>query len=146
MSRSAHRCRTFANRCDICFAVQTRFETIVGGAFHIQKDFSVVFTKQMFQPGVDKKRTQEFQEAVMMLLHSQKCEIQSLTRQVAGFENNFRYMQQKITECITYVKRIQPYVDKAMKALHKSFTMLCTGILNLREETSEFAGTILHDV
>jgi hypothetical protein len=99
----------------------------------------------MLRQGVEDKKTQEFQDAVMIMLREQKVMLQSLNHKVLGFENNFRYMQRKITECVTYIKRIQPYIDNAMGALHKSFKMLCTGILNLREEQSEYAGTIIHD-
>jgi hypothetical protein len=49
-------------------------------------------------------------------------------------------------QIIVYLNKLRSYVETAMKALHKSFKMLTTGILNLREETSELAGTCVYDV
>jgi hypothetical protein len=52
-------------------------------------------------------------------------------------------MRRFTQESLTYIKRIQPYINKAMKTLHDAFRMVANGILNLREETSEFAGTVI---
>ncbi len=48
-------------------------------------------------------------------------------------------------EVLTYTKRIQAYIKSAMVTLHSSFKMIVNGILNLREEHSEFAGNVLNN-
>ena len=62
-----------------------------------------------------------------------------------GFERTVRINTSRVQETLTYVKRLQPYIKQAMGALHNAFKMVCNGILNLREEQSEFAGNCLDE-
>ena len=71
--------------------------------------------------------------------------IQSLNRHFAGFQNAVNYMQRTVQETLTYVKRLKPFIDSAMKALHTAFKMTCNGILNLREELSEEVGSLINE-
>ena len=66
-----------------------------------------------------------------------------LNRRLMTIEESIRLNTHASTQTLTHTKRIKPYVNKAMSALHKAFNMVANGILNLREETSEFAGTII---
>ena len=79
----------------------------------------------------------------VQLTHTEN--IGSLNKRFLGFEHSFTFMQQKTGECLTYIKRIQPFVDRAMRALHSAFQMVANGILNLREEQSEFAGSVIDE-
>ena len=69
--------------------------------------------------------------------------LEVLNRRLMGIEESVRLNTHASTQTLTHTKRIQPYVDKAMRALHSAFQMVANGILNLREETSEFAGSII---
>lgn len=69
--------------------------------------------------------------------------ISVVNRRMMGFEQTVGLMRRYTQETLTYVKRIQPYIEKAMKTLHEAFRLVANGIWNLREETSEFAGNII---
>lgn len=69
--------------------------------------------------------------------------IESFNRRMHSFETTFHQMRRFTQESLTYIKRIQPFINKAMKTLHDAFRMVANGILNLREEQSEFAGSII---
>ena len=71
--------------------------------------------------------------------------LQVFNRRFVGFERTVRTNERQVQETLTYVKRLQPYIEKAMSALHNAFRMVCNGILNLREEQSEFAGNCLDE-
>ena len=71
--------------------------------------------------------------------------LQVFNRRFAGFERTVRASEHRVQETLTYVKRLQPYIKQAMGALHNAFKMVCNGILNLREEQSEFAGSCLDE-
>ena len=73
--------------------------------------------------------------------HQNSLEV--LNRRLMGIEESVRLNTNASTQTLTHTKRIQPYVEKAMHALHSAFHMVANGILNLREETSEFAGSLI---
>ena len=89
---SVRKCKTlFITGCHYCFNHETRLKQMCG-AFKLPYKISVsILNKQMLRQGVEYKKTQEFQDAVLVLLNENKVLIQSLNHKVAGFENNFRY-------------------------------------------------------
>jgi prophage DNA circulation protein len=84
-------------------------------------------------------------DAVSELQQKHTDDLQSVNINLVSFKNTISYLQRTVTETLTYVRRVQPFISKAMGALHQAFKMLSNGILNLREETSEAVGTIIHD-
>ena len=72
---------------------------------------------------------------------SEKLDV--FNRRFVAFERSVTINSRHIQETKTLVNRIKPYIEKAMAALHQAFKMVCNGILNQREEISEFAGTVL---
>ena len=68
-----------------------------------------------------------------------------LNRRLTSLEPNVIKSRNVSQELLTLIRRLSDLVDKAMKTLHKAFKMTLNGILNLREEQSEFAGTVLSD-
>ena len=66
-----------------------------------------------------------------------------INKRLMSIEESVRLNTHSAGQTLTHTRRIQPFIDKAMKTLHKAFEMVANGILNLREETSEFAGTVL---
>ena len=82
-------------------------------------------------------------ETVIKQQSKQQEQLDVLNRRLMAMEESIRLNTYASTQTLTHTKRIKPYVDKAMSALHRAFNMVTNGILNLREETSEFAGTIL---
>ena len=73
----------------------------------------------------------------------QQEQIEVLNRRFMCVEESIRLNTNSATQTLTYTKRVLPYIDGAMRALHEAFRMLANGILNLREETSDFAGLII---
>ena len=82
-------------------------------------------------------------ETVIKQQSKQQEQLDVLNRRLMAMEESIRLNTHASTQTLTHTKRIKPYVDKAMSALHRAFNMVANGILNLREETSEFAGTII---
>ena len=74
----------------------------------------------------------------------QSDEIDALKRHMVTLQESVRLNTSAASQALTYIKRIQPYIEKAMLALHKAFHMVANGILNLREEQSEFAGNAIN--
>jgi hypothetical protein len=94
----------------------------------------------------DSDRLTAIEEKLGLLVEAacvQSNSIESFNKRMLGFESTFAQMRRFTQESLTYIKRIQPYINKAMKTLHDAFRMVANGILNLREETSEFAGTVI---
>ena len=75
----------------------------------------------------------------------QQKTLDTINTHLAALDRTVTHSRHIVTETLVYVKRIQPYIDKAMKALEKAFRMIVNGILNLREEQSEFAGNALEE-
>ena len=91
----------------------------------------------------DAERIEKVLAVVVVLLEKQGEQLETTNRIIAGLQTSVRLNTSASTQTLTYVKRIQPYIEKAMSALHKAFHMVVNGILNLREEKSEFAGSII---
>ena len=86
------------------------------------------------------------EQQLKLIVEEQKKTTEAISvvnRRMMGFEQTFGLMRRYTQETLTYVKRLQPYIEKAMKTLHVAFRMVANGILNLREEQSEFAGTFI---
>ena len=91
---------------------------------------------------------QQVKEQISLLIEEQKKTTDALAvvnRRMMGFEQTFGLVKRYTQETVTYVKRIQPVIEKAMKTLQESFHLVCNGIWNLREETSEFAGNCINE-
>ena len=73
----------------------------------------------------------------------QQEQIDALNRHMMSLQESVRLNTNAATQTLTYIKRIQPYIEKAMMALHTAFRMVGNGIFNLREEQSEFAGNAI---
>jgi len=89
---------------------------------------------------------QHIEELVTSLVESQKKmqeQLETINRRLCSIEESTRLNTNAATQTLTYTKRLQPYIEKAMRALHHAFQMVANGILNLREETSEFAGSFV---
>ena len=89
---------------------------------------------------------QRIEEQLTLLIEAQREtteKISVVNHRMLGFEQTFGLMRRYTQETLTYVKRIQPYIEKAMKTLHEAFRLVANGIWNLREETSEFAGNVI---
>ena len=88
-------------------------------------------------------------DTIITVQAGQAEHIEAINRRFVKFESSFTFMHQKTGECLTYIKRLKPFIMQAMQTLHKAFKMVGNGILNLREEQSSFAGNIIdseHDV
>jgi hypothetical protein len=83
--------------------------------------------------------------AISVLQKEHTENIQSLNRHFVGFQNAISYMQRTVQESLTYVKRLKPFINRAMTALHTAFKMTANGILNLREELSEEVGSLINE-
>ena len=95
----------------------------------------------------DRASLELIEEKLTLILEQQKetCQsVQSFNRRMMGFEQKFGLIHRFTQETLTYVKRIQPYIEKAMKTLHEAFRLVANGIWNLRDEQSEFAGNIIN--
>jgi hypothetical protein len=89
---------------------------------------------------------QRIEDQLRLLVEAQVKTTEAISvvnRRMMGFEQTVGLMRRYTQETLTYVKRIQPYIEKAMKTLHEAFRLVANGIWNLREETSEFAGNII---
>ena len=84
-------------------------------------------------------------DAISQLQQKHTDDLQSLNINLVSFKNTISYLQRTVTETLTYVRRVQPFISKAMGALHQAFRMLSNGILNLREETSEAIGSLIDE-
>jgi hypothetical protein len=84
-------------------------------------------------------------DAIIAKLNILLEENEILHLRVCSLEKNVIQTRNISQELLTLIRRLSGLVDSAMKTLHKAFKMTLNGILNLREEQSEFAGTVLSD-
>lgn len=82
-------------------------------------------------------------KTIILQQKKQQDQLDTFNRRLMSIEQSLKLNTHATTETSTHTKRILPYVTRAMTALHKAFQMVANGILNLREETSEFAGNII---
>ena len=82
-------------------------------------------------------------DSIIELQKQQHEDIQALKRHLVDINQSLTINTRKTQENATLVRRLGPFLEKAMRALEQAFKMICNGILNQREEISEFAGTFL---
>ena len=59
--------------------------------------------------------------------------IESFNRRMHSFETTFHQMRRFTQESLTYIKRIQPFINKAMKTLHDAFRMVIRHALSKKK-------------
>ena len=84
-------------------------------------------------------------DQIIELQKKQHEDIQALKRHLVGFNQSLTINTRNTQENATLVRRIAPLLEKSMKVIQQSFYMICNGILNQREELSEFAGNIIEE-
>ena len=75
-----------------------------------------------------------------------KSKLDTFNKRFVGFERSVTVNSRHVQEVGTLVRRIQPYVEKAMGALHQAFKIVCNSLMSQREEISELTGSVLDDV
>ena len=83
--------------------------------------------------------------AMLVMEENINVKLQGIAQRLTVLERDVGVSYRKIQDVHTFMRRLPPYIKSAMKTLHEAFLRVTTGIMNLREETSEFAGTILYD-
>ena len=73
-----------------------------------------------------------------------KKQLEVFNERFVAFERSVTVNSRHVQETKTLVRRIKPYIEKAMTTLHQAFKLVCNGILNQREELSEYAGTVIN--
>ena len=66
-----------------------------------------------------------------------------INRRLMTMEDSIRRTNTNTQNSLVHIKRLRPYIEQAMGVLHQAFKMVCNGILNQREEISEFAGNVV---
>lgn len=88
----------------------------------------------------------EIMLGVIMVTQKKQCDrLDTINKRLMAIEGSVNLCRHKTSETYIVVKRLGAYIVNVMTAIQNSFKMLCTGILKLREENSEFAGTIIDD-
>ena len=80
---------------------------------------------------------------LLVFQHQHTEDIATLNRHLVAFDLTLSYMRKMVQDTLTHVRRINPFVRKAMETLHTAFKMLSNGIFNLREEQSELSGVLV---
>ena len=81
---------------------------------------------------------------VRCLLESILGELETINMRISVIEHEVRRTSDAARNVKIEMQRFVPKTDKAIEAIRKAFYLTCNGILNLRLETSEFAGTIVN--
>ena len=84
-------------------------------------------------------------DLIIELQKKQQKDIDALKRHLVSINDSLRINTHNTQENATLVRRLGPRLEKAKQALHQAFHMICSGILNQREEISEFAGNIINE-
>ena len=89
------------------------------------------------------ERIEKLLTTIITSQNEHKKVLETINRRLLGIEESIRLNTNSAQQTLTHTRRIKPYVEKAMSTLHRAFQMVANGILNLREETSEFAGSVI---